>query len=208
MGDLEKVQPKDSESDRSTVQRRRWLLRAGAVAAIGGQVGVTGRVSAQSAVSNSEAQGALAGQSAAERAIEVIYDLSEEQLAQTRTDCSSRGSYPRTSYPTQRTTTTTTTTRTVPQPMPVHYPNTGMGQTCFVATVAFEDGNAPEIVELRRFRDEVLARYSVGQRFIRWYYRAGPGLSLLLGGGPIRRSLVRAMLRVLILCLPGPAVHR
>ena len=61
---------------------------------------------------------------------------------------------------------------------------------------------------LRRFRDTILARHGAGRRFIRWYYRAGPGLSVVLGGGPVRRSLVRLLLRALIVCLPGTTGHR
>jgi hypothetical protein len=43
---------------------------------------------------------------------------------------------------------------------------------CFIATTAYGDRNHPDVVLLRKFRDEVLTRSSVGRSFIDWYWRA------------------------------------
>lgn len=66
---------------------------------------------------------------------------------------------------------------------------------CFVATVAFGEG-APELVTLRAFRDEVLARHAAGRGFIRWYYREGPALAEVVKARPLLRSAVKSGLRV------------
>jgi len=48
---------------------------------------------------------------------------------------------------------------------------------CFIATAVYGDYDHPQVRELRRFRDQVLLRSAAGQRFVRWYYRVGPGLA-------------------------------
>jgi hypothetical protein len=55
------------------------------------------------------------------------------------------------------------------------------GGTCFVATVAYGDPSHPDVVLLRRFRDEVLVRYTAGRAFIAWYWRTGPRLAGFIG---------------------------
>lgn len=63
------------------------------------------------------------------------------------------------------------------------------GGGCFVATWAFGDYDAPEVVVLRVFRDDFLAASFVGRAFIRSYYRISPALVRALGD---RRHLKRA----------------
>lgn len=54
---------------------------------------------------------------------------------------------------------------------------------CFVVTATMGDFNHPDVVYLRRFRDEWLRKRMVGRAFIAAYYRVGPLLASL-----IRRS--------------------
>ncbi|HSP76979.1 MAG TPA: CFI-box-CTERM domain-containing protein, partial [Myxococcaceae bacterium] len=65
--------------------------------------------------------------------------------------------------------------------------------SCFVVTAAFGEG-APELVEFRAFRDEVLSRSVLGREFIRGYYRYGPGLAAWVVERPRVRRGVRAAL--------------
>lgn len=60
---------------------------------------------------------------------------------------------------------------------------------CFVATWAFGDYDAPEVLVLRTFRDDFLAASFVGRAFISSYYRISPALVRTLGD---RRYLKRA----------------
>ena len=51
------------------------------------------------------------------------------------------------------------------------------GPECFVATAVYGSGSCEEVVVLRRFRDEVLARSCLGRKFIELYYRIGPRMA-------------------------------
>lgn len=51
------------------------------------------------------------------------------------------------------------------------------GGSCFVATAAYGDRLHPDVVTLRRLRDEVLVRSRAGRGFIRLYWIVGPRLA-------------------------------
>lgn len=48
---------------------------------------------------------------------------------------------------------------------------------CYIATAVYGDYSAPEVMVLRRYRDEVLYRKSVGRLFIRIYYFLSPPIA-------------------------------
>jgi hypothetical protein len=48
---------------------------------------------------------------------------------------------------------------------------------CYVVTATMGDENHPRVNAIRGFRDDTLANYSLGQRFIKWYYKNGPTLA-------------------------------
>jgi hypothetical protein len=50
----------------------------------------------------------------------------------------------------------------------------GSSSGCYIATMVYGDYNAPEVMVLRRFRDDVLAKYAFGLMFIQIYYRYSP----------------------------------
>jgi len=50
----------------------------------------------------------------------------------------------------------------------------------FIATSVYGDYDHPQVKKLRVFRDQVLMKSTVGRRFVRWYYRVGPGLAELV----------------------------
>lgn len=56
----------------------------------------------------------------------------------------------------------------------------GSSGGCYIATMAFGSYDAPEVMELRRFRDESLAKSMLGRLFIRVYYMLSPYLVRLL----------------------------
>lgn len=45
---------------------------------------------------------------------------------------------------------------------------------CFIATASFRSGTTPEVMMLRKFRDQVLSNFELGRAFISFYYAEGP----------------------------------
>lgn len=66
---------------------------------------------------------------------------------------------------------------------------------CFVATAVYQDEGAPELVRLRRFRDERLTCHWLGRVFVRIYCKVSPPLARLIA----RSGWVRAAVRRLVL---------
>ena len=60
---------------------------------------------------------------------------------------------------------------------------------CFIATAAYHDGRAAPVMMLRKFRDEVLSKYSLGRDFIEKYYEYSPALAEWAWDKPIIRSI-------------------
>lgn len=59
---------------------------------------------------------------------------------------------------------------------------------CFVATCVYQDFNAPEILLLRKYRDQVLKRSIIGKLSIQLYYFASPILVNFFGHRPVFRK--------------------
>ena len=71
---------------------------------------------------------------------------------------------------------------------------TSEDRSCFIAHAAFNDTLHPTVVELRRTRDEVLARSIVGRRFIQYYYKKSPKVAGLISERPAAQAAARLML--------------
>ncbi len=52
----------------------------------------------------------------------------------------------------------------------------GKQQGCYIATMAYGDYDHPQVLELRKFRDDFLSRTILGRNFIKLYYRYSPSL--------------------------------
>ncbi|KYG70754.1 CFI-box-CTERM domain-containing protein [Bdellovibrio bacteriovorus] len=72
---------------------------------------------------------------------------------------------------------------------------------CFIATAAFENSQAPEVMSLRAFRDFTLRQSAWGRKFIAIYYKFSPHIACLLDKQPRMKPAVRALLRLLIKCV-------
>ena len=74
------------------------------------------------------------------------------------------------------------------------------GGGCFVATAAYGSYGHPEVVALRRFRDEVLVEHAAGRAFVRWYLRVGPKLARRVSpdrmSGRVARALISPVARL------------
>lgn len=65
---------------------------------------------------------------------------------------------------------------------------------CYIATAVYGDYYAPEVIALRRFRDETLSRSIAGRLFIAAYYRFSPPLAAYFS----RRRRLAAVVRPLL----------
>lgn len=72
------------------------------------------------------------------------------------------------------------------------------GATCFVATATYGNPLHEDVVFLRSFRDEVLAKNKLGQTFISWYWIYGPKLAFFVEKHPIFRKLSRKTIGALV----------
>jgi Ca2+-binding RTX toxin-like protein len=60
-----------------------------------------------------------------------------------------------------------------------------LDSTCFVATAAFDDPRHPDVVRLRKFRDEWLVHRAWGKAFVAFYWKVGPVLARHVRGRPL-----------------------
>lgn len=72
------------------------------------------------------------------------------------------------------------------------------GGGCYIATMAYGSYEHPQVLELRKFRDEILSRSIAGKGFIETYYWLSPKLVKSLRGSSLINSLIRKMLNQLI----------
>jgi hypothetical protein len=74
----------------------------------------------------------------------------------------------------------------------------GAGGGCFIATALYGSIDDPNVLLLRRFRDEILAKGPPGRAFIDAYYRHSPPIALWLEANDWARPLGRAFLLPLV----------
>ena len=70
--------------------------------------------------------------------------------------------------------------------------------SCFIATVVYGDVEAPEVITLRAFRDNVLKKSAWGRSFIATYYRLSPPIAEWLKTKPRISTAVRSALDTLV----------
>lgn len=75
-----------------------------------------------------------------------------------------------------------------------HNPASGADTTCFVATAAYQDPRHPDVVWLRKFRDEWLCNFAPGRAFIAFYWKAGPILARRIEPYPKARQAFRILI--------------
>jgi hypothetical protein len=72
------------------------------------------------------------------------------------------------------------------------------GATCFVASVAYDDPNHPDVMFLRIFRDNVLLTSEYGRSFIKWYWRNGPKLAKFVGKFVVLRKFSKSTISIIV----------
>lgn len=87
----------------------------------------------------------------------------------------------------------TNTVNSVPQySQPLQQPEQKEG--CYIATAVYGSYDAPEVMALRRFRDETLKKSVLGRLFIRVYYKFSPPIAERLKNAKRTNSFVRSIL--------------
>lgn len=70
---------------------------------------------------------------------------------------------------------------------------------CFIATAAFGYYSAPQVQNLRDFRDRFLVTNTPGRAFVRWYYHTSPPIADFIREHAAARSAVRVSLYPVVL---------
>jgi hypothetical protein len=65
---------------------------------------------------------------------------------------------------------------------------------CFIATACYGSYDAPEVMDLRQFRDNVLLMSVTGRLFVRLYYTVSPPIARLIARSNARKTWVRLLL--------------
>ncbi len=65
---------------------------------------------------------------------------------------------------------------------------------CYIATMAYGDYNHPQVIILRKFRDETLLNTVLGRSFVSFYYATSPHLVKLLKNQKCINQLIRNLL--------------
>jgi hypothetical protein len=76
--------------------------------------------------------------------------------------------------------------------------SSGSGGACFIATAAFGNYRAPEVILLQKFRDRYLLTNAPGRLFVDVYYRLSPALADFISRHDALRSATRLALKPLI----------
>ncbi len=71
-------------------------------------------------------------------------------------------------------------------------------KNCFIATATFGSPLHPYLNILRQFRDQILLKYSLGKKFVNWYYKNGPQGALWIEKNDFIKPLVKLLLIPLI----------
>lgn len=79
-------------------------------------------------------------------------------------------------------------------------------EACFVVTATMGDETHPTVVLLRQFRSEILSGTTVGERFIRWYYKNGPKLAAAIKTSGYRRAVSYALIVAPAACVASIAL--
>lgn len=77
------------------------------------------------------------------------------------------------------------------KPAPPRNSSTGGKSGCYIATVCYESEFAPEVLMLKKYRDNVLSKTSLGKIFIKWYYFISPSIAKKMQNHKYLNSIIR-----------------
>jgi uncharacterized membrane protein YgcG len=74
----------------------------------------------------------------------------------------------------------------------------GSSSGCYIATMVYGSYDAPQVMVLRKFRDEKLSRTAAGRSFIRWYYGWSPRFVLKYNHLNWLHKIIRVLLNFIV----------
>ena len=74
------------------------------------------------------------------------------------------------------------------------YQSSNKSEGCYIATMAYGDYDHPQVVVLRNYRDQILAKSIGGRLFIHLYYSVSPKLVIILRGHNQLNNIIRKLL--------------
>jgi hypothetical protein len=74
---------------------------------------------------------------------------------------------------------------------------------CYIATAVYGSYDAPEVITIRRFRDEVLMKSLAGRKFVTFYYKHSPYYAEKLKSYPIVNKFVKFLLDGIVKLIGG-----
>ena len=69
---------------------------------------------------------------------------------------------------------------------------------CYIATMVYGDYEHPQVIVLRKFRNDVLLRYFIGKLFVKLYYFISPKIVLVIKNNNTINRIIRKILDNLI----------
>ncbi|OAD18619.1 hypothetical protein THIOM_005777 [Candidatus Thiomargarita nelsonii] len=69
--------------------------------------------------------------------------------------------------------------------------DTGGNEGCFIATAVYKSYDAPEVITLRAFRDNILKKSLLGKMSVRFYYKVSPSIAGVLGESIFMRNVLK-----------------
>lgn len=76
--------------------------------------------------------------------------------------------------------------------------NKAKGKRCYIATVVYKDANAPEVMKLRQWRDNVLCNNIFGKLIIEIYYFSGKYFANWINKFPVLKRIIKYFLDLII----------
>ena len=77
---------------------------------------------------------------------------------------------------------------------------------CFIATAVYGSPTHPNVVALKKFRDDRLLTNRPGRYLVRWYYKVSPPIAEYLRHAPFRASLVKLALTPIVYIIRYPTM--
>lgn len=76
--------------------------------------------------------------------------------------------------------------------------NDSKSKNCYIATAVYKDIEHPNVKSLRKYRDEILSNYILGELFIKKYYRYAPKLTKHFSGKSIFNTIIKHLLDIVV----------
>ena len=80
----------------------------------------------------------------------------------------------------------------------------GGSSSCFIATAAYGTYLAPEVVNLRKFRDQYLLTNTIGTWLVNFYYHHSPPIANYIRERETLRAMVRSGLTLVVYTIEYP----